>query len=597
MSAFEEETLGKAYDRQLIRRLLPFIRPYLPRVLLAVLALLAASILQLLGPKLTQVGIDQYIQNNDLPGLKIIIFYYMLVLFGLFISRFAQMYLMEWIGQHIMFDLRRAVFGHLQHLPLSFFNRNPVGRLMTRVTTDVEALNEMFTSGLVAFFGDILTLSGIIFILFYMHWQLALVTISVIPLLFIVSLLFKQKVRNAFRQIRTRIARINAFLQENISGMAVVQLFNREKKNFDRFEKLNRDHLDAFIRTIFYFAVFYPTVSFIGAFATALIIFYGGLKIMAGTLTFGGLVAFIQYAFMFFRPISDLSEKYNIMQSAMASSERIFKLLDEKTEMDVIRPRIRIQGRVRGEIEFRNVWFAYNDEDWVLKDISFQIAPGEKIAIVGATGSGKTTLINLLAGFYPVQKGEIRLDGHNIRDYSLFDLRRQMAIVLQDVFLFAGSIAENIRLGNEAIDDERLRRAAADVNALPFIERLPEGFDTPVKERGASLSVGQRQLLAFARALAFDPAILILDEATSNVDTETEILIQQALERLMRNRTSIIIAHRLSTIQNVDRIIVLHKGEIREIGTHAELLSLNGIYHRLYQLQFARQEREKKLAG
>lgn len=597
MSAFEEETLGKAYDRQLIRRLLPFIRPYLPRVLLAVLALLAASILQLLGPKLTQVGIDQYIQNNDLPGLKIIIFYYMLVLFGLFISRFAQMYLMEWIGQHIMFDLRRAVFGHLQHLPLSFFNRNPVGRLMTRVTTDVEALNEMFTSGLVAFFGDILTLSGIIFILFYMHWQLALVTISVIPLLFIVSLLFKQKVRNAFRQIRTRIARINAFLQENISGMAVVQLFNREKKNFDRFEKLNRDHLDAFIRTIFYFAVFYPTVSFIGAFATALIIFYGGLKIMAGTLTFGELVAFIQYAFMFFRPISDLSEKYNIMQSAMASSERIFKLLDEKTEMDVIRPRIRIQGRVRGEIEFRNVWFAYNDEDWVLKDISFQIAPGEKIAIVGATGSGKTTLINLLAGFYPVQKGEIRLDGHNIRDYSLFDLRRQMAIVLQDVFLFAGSIAENIRLGNEAIDDERLRRAAADVNALPFIERLPEGFDTPVKERGASLSVGQRQLLAFARALAFDPAILILDEATSNVDTETEILIQQALERLMRNRTSIIIAHRLSTIQNVDRIIVLHKGEIREIGTHAELLSLNGIYHRLYQLQFARQEREKKLAG
>ncbi len=597
MSAFEEETLGKAYDRQLIRRLLPFIRPYLPRVLLAVLALLAASILQLLGPKLTQVGIDQYIQNNDLPGLKIIIFYYMLVLFGLFISRFAQMYLMEWIGQHIMFDLRRAVFGHLQHLPLSFFNRNPVGRLMTRVTTDVEALNEMFTSGLVAFFGDILTLSGIIFILFYMHWQLALVTISVIPLLFIVSLLFKQKVRNAFRQIRTRIARINAFLQENISGMAVVQLFNREKKNFDRFEKLNRDHLDAFIRTIFYFAVFYPTVSFIGAFATALIIFYGGLKIMAGTLTFGGLVAFIQYAFMFFRPISDLSEKYNIMQSAMASSERIFKLLDEKTEMDVIRPRIRIQGRVRGEIEFRNVWFAYNDEDWVLKDISFQIAPGEKIAIVGATGSGKTTLINLLAGFYPVQQGEIRLDGHNIRDYSLFDLRRQMAIVLQDVFLFAGSIAENIRLGNEAIDDERLRRAAADVNALPFIERLPEGFDTPVKERGASLSVGQRQLLAFARALAFDPAILILDEATSNVDTETEILIQQALERLMRNRTSIIIAHRLSTIQNVDRIIVLHKGEIREIGTHAELLSLNGIYHRLYQLQFARQEREKKLAG
>ncbi len=597
MSAFEEEKLGKAYDRQLIQRLLPFIRPYWPKVIFAVIALLAASILQLLGPKLTQLGIDQYIHNKDLAGLKTIIFYYLLVLVGLFVSRFAQMYMMEWIGQHIMFDLRRTVFGHLQHLPLSFFNRNPVGRLMTRVTTDVEALNEMFTSGLVAFFGDLLTLSGIIFILFYMHWQLALVTISVVPLLFIVSILFKKKVRDAFRQIRTRIARINAFLQENISGMAVVQLFNREEKNFARFEKLNRDHLDAFVRTIFYFAVFYPTVSFIGAFATALIIFYGGLKIMAGTLTFGALVAFIQYAFMFFRPISDLSEKYNIMQSAMASSERIFKLLDEKTELELNQPQVQIRGRVRGEIEFRNVWFAYNDEDWVLKDIAFRIAPGEKIAIVGATGSGKTTMINLLAGFYPVQKGQIRLDGHDIRSYSLYDLRRQMAIVLQDVFLFAGSIAENIRLGNEAIDDERLRQAASDVNALPFIERLPEGFDTPVKERGASLSVGQRQLLAFARALAFDPAILILDEATSNVDTETEILIQQALERLMRDRTSIIIAHRLSTIQNVDRIIVLHKGEIREIGTHAELLSLEGIYHRLYQLQFARQEREKQLAG
>ncbi|MDQ7064076.1 MAG: ABC transporter ATP-binding protein [candidate division KSB1 bacterium] len=597
MSAFEEEKLGKAYDRQLIQRLLPFIRPYWPKVIFAVIALLAASILQLLGPKLTQLGIDQYIHNKDLAGLKTIIFYYLLVLVGLFVSRFAQMYMMEWIGQHIMFDLRRTVFGHLQHLPLSFFNRNPVGRLMTRVTTDVEALNEMFTSGLVAFFGDLLTLSGIIFILFYMHWQLALVTISVVPLLFMVSILFKKKVRDAFRQIRTRIARINAFLQENISGMAVVQLFNREEKNFTRFEKLNRDHLDAFVRTIFYFAVFYPTVSFIGAFATALIIFYGGVKIMAGSLTFGALVAFIQYAFMFFRPISDLSEKYNIMQSAMASSERIFKLLDEKTELELNQPRMRIHGRVHGEIEFRNVWFAYNDEDWVLKDISFRIAPGEKIAIVGATGSGKTTMINLLAGFYPVQKGQIRLDGHDIRSYSLYDLRRQMAIVLQDVFLFAGSIAENIRLGNEAIDNERLRQAAADVNALSFIERLPEGFDTPVKERGASLSVGQRQLLAFARALAFDPAILILDEATSNVDTETEILIQQALERLMRDRTSIIIAHRLSTIQNVDRIIVLHKGEIREIGTHAELLSLEGIYHRLYQLQFARQEREKQLAG
>lgn len=587
MSAYEEEKLGKVYDATLVRRLMPFILNYKMQAVFALVMILLASAFQIITPKLTQIGIDDYIQQNDLAGLRTIIAIFFGVLVLGFFTRLGQMYLMEWIGQHIMFDLRQKIFSHLQHLSLSFFNRNPVGRLMTRVTNDVEALNELFTSGMVAIFGDILTLIGILSIMFYMNWKLTLVTMLVLPLLFLLTIVFKIKVREAFRTIRIRIARINAYLQENISGMMVVQLFNREDKNYRAFDQLNRDHLDAYLKTIFYFAIFFPAVDIVGALSTGLIIWYGGLKIMAAQLTFGELVAFIQYAIMFYRPISDLSEKFNILQSAMAASERIFGILDQKAEKGYASEATDGAPPLRGKIEFSNVWFAYKDEDWVLKDVSFMIEPGEKIAIVGATGAGKSTIINLLGRFYTIQRGAISLDDKNIDRYALQHLRHNIGIVLQDVFMFAGTVADNIRLGNSQITDEIIRRAAKDVNALGFIEKLPNGFDERLIERGATLSVGQRQLLAFARALAFDPAILILDEATSNIDTETELLIQSALERLTENRTSIIIAHRLSTIQHVDRIIAMHHGEVREIGTHEQLLARNGIYSRLYRLQFA----------
>lgn len=590
----EDEKLGKVYDSELVRRLIHFIKPYWKQVVFAVVTLLGGSLVQIAIPKLTQIGIDDYIATGDLQGLGVITAIFFAALMVGFVMRFLQMYAMEWIGQKIMFDLRKRIFGHLQYLSLPFFNRNPVGRLMTRVTTDVQALNELFTSGLVAIFGDVLTLAGIVILMLYMNWKLALVTMSVLPLLFLATILFKAKVRDAFRDIRTRIAKINAYLQENLSGMAVVQLYNREARNYNTFEQLNREHLDSYLRTIFYFAVFFPVAGFIGALSTALIIWYGGFQIMAGALTFGSFVAFIQYAIMFYRPISDLAEKFNIMQAAMAASERIFKLLDQPPEPGY-EQNGRAPRRLDGAIEFRDVWFAYKDEDWVLKDISFAIKPGEKIAIVGATGAGKTTIINLLGRFYTSQRGQILVDGRDIQDYALHELRSQIGIVLQDVFLFAGTIAENITLGNKSITREQLEQAARDVNADDFISRLSGGFDYKLIERGGTLSVGQRQLLAFARALAFDPAILVLDEATSSVDTETEIKIQEALLRLMQDRTSIIIAHRLSTIQHVDRIIVMHKGELREIGSHNELLLEAGIYSRLYELQFARQGRGEEM--
>jgi ATP-binding cassette subfamily B protein len=596
MSDQEEEKSAKVYDAALVRRLMPFIKPYSKQVFIALATLLFAAAFEIVVPKLTQIAIDDYIRQNDLPGLRVIIAIFFAVLVLGFLTRLGEMFVMEWIGQHIMFDLRKKIFSHLQHLSLTFFNRNPVGKLMTRVTSDVQALNELFTSGMVAIFGDLLMLFGIIFIMFYMSWKLTLVTLVVLPLLFGITILFKIKVRDAFRAIRTRIAKINAYLQENITGMAVVQLFNREAKNFKEFDRLNRDHLDAYLKTIFYFAVFYPVVNILGALSTALVIWYGGLKIIAGELSFGALVAFIQYAIMFYRPISDLSEKFNILQAAMAASERIFGILDEKPEAGYGLADFDRHVHLQGEIEFSNVRFAYKDEEWVLKDVSFQIAPGEKIAIVGATGAGKTTIINLLGRFYNIQRGNILLDGRNIDGYDLQELRRNIGIVLQDVFMFAGTVADNIRLGNKQITGAQIRQAAKDVNALGFIEKLENGFDEKLIERGATLSVGQRQLLAFARALAFDPAILILDEATSNIDTETELLIQEAVARLMENRTSIIIAHRLSTIQHVDRIIALHRGEIREIGTHQELLAKGGIYSRLYELQFAGRRVEKAVA-
>ena len=590
MSGYEEEVLGKVYDHVLMRRLLKYTRPYTKQIVVAILALLLVAGLQLIQPRLTQIGIDEYISTGDIGGLKWIIALYAMILLTNFFVHLGRQYLMEWIGQQIMFSLRRDIFGTLQHLPLSFYNRTPVGRLITRVTTDVQSLNELFTSGLVAIFSDIIILIGIIILMLSMNWQLALAAMVVLPILFVATFIFKRKVRDVFRMIRTRIARINSYMQENISGMAVVQIFNREQKNFEQFDKLNASHLDAFLKTIFYFAVFFPLVSFIGALSTAIIIWYGGGQIIAGELTFGGLVAFLQYSTMFFRPISDLSEKLNILQAAMAASERVFSLLDEKPEEDSGSLILPPDYRCRGEITFENVWFAYQDENWILKDISLEINAGEKVAIVGATGAGKSTIINLIARFYTIQKGRITLDGRNIKDYELQSLRRQIGIVLQDVFLFAGTIADNISLGNPELSREKIVEAARYVNALDFIEKLPDGFDTEVKERGATLSVGQKQLLSFARALAFNPSILILDEATSSIDTESEILIQKAMEKLIENRTSIIIAHRLSTIQNADKIVVLHKGEIREIGSHSELLRLNGLYARLYELQFIGQE-------
>jgi ATP-binding cassette subfamily B protein len=617
MNIHEEEKFTKTYDAALMRRLLQYIRPYWKRVGFAVALLFVASVLGIAGPYLTKIGIDKHIAHGDYAGLTKIALFYLGVLILEFVFNYARMYMMEWIGQRTMYDLRVEIFSHLQYLPLRFFDRNPVGRLMTRVTSDVQALNEMFSSGLVAIFGDVFSLFGIIVVLFTMNVPLTLVTLGVVPLLFIATQIFKIKVRDAERQIRLRLAKINAFLQENITGMAVVQLFNRERKNFKQFDQRNLDHLEAYRRTIFYHAVFYPVVEWIFALSVALIIWYGGSKVIADMLTFGSLVAFILYMDRFWRPISDLAEKYGILQTAMASAERIFKLLDEpperRTESEEIgtdgkyasgqvagmqggdlqtcKPASLPLARARGEIEFRNVVFGYRDDEMVLKNVSFRVEAGEKIAIVGATGSGKTTIISLLCDFYTPQQGQILLDGDDIQNLPLADLRRQIGLVLQDVFLFAGTIEENISLGNRDISPERIRQAARDVNALRFIERLPGQFQEPVIERGNSLSVGQKQLLAFARALAYDPAILILDEATSSVDTETELLIQEALERLMENRTSLIIAHRLSTIQHVDRIIVLHKGQIREIGTHAELLALGGIYYRLYQLQFAMQER------
>jgi ATP-binding cassette subfamily B protein len=628
MNIHEEEKFTKTYDAALMRRLLQYVRPYWKRVAFAVMLLFVASVLGIAGPYLTKIGIDEHIMQGNYAGLTKIALLYLGVLLLEFVFNYARMYMMEWIGQRTMYDLRVEIFSHLQYLPLRFFDRNQVGRLMTRVTSDVQALNEMFSSGLVAIFGDVFSLFGIIVVLFTMNVPLTLVTLGVVPLLFIATQIFKIKVRDAERQIRLRLAKINAFLQENITGMAVAQLFNRERKNFKQFDQRNLDHLEAYRRTIFYHAVFYPVVEWIFALSVALIIWYGGGKVIANTLTFGSLVAFILYMDRFWRPISDLAEKYGILQTAMASAERIFKLLDEPPErrtegeeigtdgkyasgqvasmqvasgqvadLQTCKPANLPLARARGEIEFRNVVFGYRDDEMVLKNVSFKVEAGEKIAIVGATGSGKTTIISLLCDFYTPQQGQILLDGYDIQNLPLADLRRQIGLVLQDVFLFAGTIEENISLGNRDISPERIRQAARDVNAMRFIERLPGQFQEPVIERGNSLSVGQKQLLAFARALAYDPAILILDEATSSVDTETELLIQEALARLMENRTSLIIAHRLSTIQHVDRIIVLHKGQIREMGTHAELLALGGIYYRLYQLQFAMQERMEQRGG
>jgi ATP-binding cassette subfamily B protein len=581
-----DEIEPRAFDRRLLRRLLGYLAPYRWQVLGAVLLLLAASVLALAGPYLVKVAIDEHIRRGDLAGLDRVALLYCAAAFGVFLLRYVQTILTYRIGQRAMYDLRLRLFERVEEQSLSFFDRTPVGRLMTRVGSDVEVLQELFSSGAVNVFGDLFTILGVVAAMLVLDWRLALVSFTVLPLLFGATVAFRSRVRRSFRTIRQKVARMNAFLNEHLTGLPVVKLFSRERAAAARFDRINDEHRRAFLEAIFAYAIFFPLVELIGALAVALLLGAGGFRIIAGALTFGGLVAFIEYVEKFFKPVQDLAEKYNTLQSAMAASERIFALLD--TEPEIADPPAPVPlGRAAGSIEFRNVRFAYQGDETVLRDISFAVRPGERVAFVGATGAGKTSIISLLARLYDPQEGAVLLDGRDIRTYAQADLRRQMAVVLQDVFLFSGTVRANIGLDNPAIDDGRIEAAAARVRADQFIRRLPHGYDTEVGERGAILSVGQKQLLSYARALAHDPPILILDEATSSVDAETEALIEEALGVLFQGRTSLVIAHRLSTIQGADRIVTLHKGRIREIGTHRELLQREGIYAKLYRLQYA----------
>ncbi len=601
----EEEAIGKTYDAQIARRLLRYLKPYLRLLAPALLLTLALNGLRVLQPKFTQYAIDWYIlpcQQGGVPcepgGLMWLALAMLGVLLLTFLFTYAAAVLLNTIGQHVMYDLRAELYDKLQHQEVAYFDRNPVGRIMTRLTSDVDALNELFTSGVTDVLGDLVTIFIIIAIMLAMDWRLTLITLVTVPLLFAATSWFRKHARRGYDMVRTRLARINSFLQEHVSGAQTVQIFNRETKSERKFHELNDEYRRANIDTIFYYAVFFPLVDLIGAIGIALIVWYGGYHAMGTTpgapqlLTLGALVAFIQYSQALFQPIRDISDKYNVLQAAMVASHRLFKTLDLPIAIKTPERPARA-GRARGRIEFENVWFAYKGEEWVLKDVSFAVEPGQSVALVGHTGSGKTTITNLLMRFYDVQRGRVLLDGVDVREWDLRALRENFAVVLQDVFLFSGTVESNIRLGREEMPDERVAWAAHEVHAESFIERLPEGFKSEVRERGAGLSVGQKQLISFARALAFDPALLILDEATSSIDTETEQLIQQAIERVMRDRTAILVAHRLSTIQRADRIIVLHHGEIREQGSHQELLTLRGLYWRLYKLQYADKSRDE----
>jgi ATP-binding cassette subfamily B protein len=646
--AQEEEVLGKAYDSRLMKRLLVYLRPHWWKVAIALTTIVFKAGADILGPYLIKVVIDRYLapargsesflgnylSPNALTGIAQIGAIYVALLFFAFILEYLQIYFMQWTGQLVMFDLRSHIFRHLQRMHIGFYDKNPVGRLVTRVTTDVDALNEMFTSGVVAIFEDIFVLAGIITIMLSMNWRLALITFAVLPLIGIATRMFRNSVRESYRRIRVAIARINAYMQEHVSGMMVIQLFNREERAFRKFSEVNESHMEAYKDAIFAHALYYPVVEVLSSIAIACVIWFGGNDVLRGmhtlsvTLGFSGhwpilhtvstlttigvLVAFINYAQRFFRPIQDLSEKYNILQSAMAASERVFKLLD--TPAEVTSPVAAKQPHGPGRIEFDHIWFAYRtvpppenthgiqstdatdknkltgQPDWVLRDVSFSIEPAETVAIVGHTGAGKTTIISLLTRLYDVQKGAIRIDGVDIKEMDLTDLRRRFGVVLQDPFLFTGTVEGNIRLGSDWIDDTQIAKATEDVNLTDFIHSLPNGFKQEVHERGSTLSTGQKQLISFARALAHDPKILILDEATSSVDTETEFRVRDALSRMVQDRTSVIIAHRLSTIQQADKIIVMHKGQMREMGTHQQLLAKHGIYYKLYQLQYKDQE-------
>jgi ATP-binding cassette subfamily B protein len=652
--AQEEEILGKAYDSRLMRRLLTYLRPYRWQVAIALVSIFVKSFCDVLGPYLVKVAVDRYLapvkgvssglwswlSPQPLHGIAQISGIYFGLLILTFVFEFLQTYFMQWTGQKVMFDLRSQIFRHLQRMHVAFYDKNPVGRLVTRVTTDVDALNEMFTSGVVSIFEDAFVLLGIVGIMLYMNWKLALITFAVLPFIVVATKIFRDKVRDSYRRIRVAIARINSYLQEHVSGMVVLQLFNRERKAYQRFSEINRSHMDAFKDAILAYALYYPAVDFFSAIAIACVIWFGGQDVLrhigannviATAASLGTLIAFTQYAQRFFRPIMDFSEKYNILQSAMAASERIFKLLD--TPVEIVSPAVTNKPEGPGRIEFDHVWFAYRDvaaenvntkrsrasldrtaegghphmsghlptsgraetsvpsaPDWVLRDVSFTIEPGETVAIVGHTGAGKTTLISLLLRFYDVQKGAVRVDGVDVKEMDLADLRSRFGVVLQDPFLFTGTIGGNIRLGTERIQDEGVEKAAEDVNLGDFVRALPNGFSEEVRERGSTLSTGQKQLISFARALAHEPKILILDEATSSVDTETEFKVREALGRMVEGRTSLIIAHRLSTVQRADKIIVMHKGQVREMGTHQELLAQRGIYFKLYQLQYKDQE-------
>ena len=667
MAIQEEEVLGKAYDSRLMRRLLGYLHPYKVQVVVALSAIILKAACDVLGPYLTKTAIDKYLSTSagngnslldpilsskPMVGIAQIGSMYLGLLAASFLFDFLQTYYMQWTGQKAMFDLRAEIFRHLQRMHVAFFDKNPVGRLVTRTTTDVDALNEMFTAGVVSIFEDIFVLAGILGIMLYMDWKLALVTFSVLPFIFIGTKIFRDRVRDSYRRIRVAIAKINASMQEHVTGIVVLQLFNREQKAYKRFEKVNQQHMDAFKDAIMAHAVYYPVVEILSAVAIAMVVWMGGnavivhlqaifhpqsgvapqhytepwlllrdpkFNIIPVATTLGVLVAFMQYAQRFFRPIQDLSEKYNILQSAMASAERIFKLLD--TPAEVLSPEVAKKPEGPGRIEFDHVWFAYRrmpkdgDEprqyavveptsqpdshtpenegeewDWVLRDVSFTLEPGETVAIVGHTGAGKTTLISLLLRFYDVQQGAIRIDGIDVREMELTELRRRFGVVLQDPFLFTGTVEDNIRLGSSWIKDEAVEDAAEEVNVADFIRSLPEGFKSRVRERGSTLSTGQKQLISFARALAHNPKILILDEATSSVDTETEFRVREALTKMVEGRTSLVIAHRLSTVQRADKIVVMHKSKVREMGSHQQLLAQRGIYYKLYQLQYKDQE-------
>ncbi|MCY4570227.1 MAG: ABC transporter ATP-binding protein [Candidatus Poribacteria bacterium] len=586
----EEQDLGKVYDRVLMKRLMAYLKPYKFQLLLIGLLMVGNTLARLAGPYLLQRGIDEHITPSILEGLSTIAIFYMLALIGEFVFSYFEEYRMQMIGQHAMHDLRQTLFSHLQRLDVQFFDKNPVGRLMTRVMGDVQVLNELFASGVITVFANLLQILGIMVAMLLYNWKLALVTFTVIPIIFGATLVYQIYSRRAFREQRKQLARINAFLQENIVGMTTMKLFAQERRSHLRFNERNRRYLAANLRSIFYFSLFHPLIEVTASLAIAVIIWYGGGQVVQDALSFGVLLAFIRYAERFFWPIRELSEKYTIFQNAMASSERIFQLLDTQPTIVSTAPKSGATT-LKGEIEFRNVWFAYNDEDYVLRDVSFKVKPGEKVALVGHTGAGKTSIINLLCRFYEINKGQILIDGVDIQEMNLEELREAVSIVQQNIFLFSDSIERNISLGNPSISSAQVKRAAEDVHLDRFVEKMPQVYGTEIKEDGGGLSVGQKQLVAFARALASDPSILILDEATSSVDTETELLIEDALSRLMEDRTSVVIAHRLSTIQNADKIIVMHRGEIREAGTHNALLQQGGIYYRLYQLQYKGQEK------